>query len=301
MNRVYFKVEEEDGEGLLREFLRFKRHISDKGLCKLKDKGQILWNDQPVTVRQWVKPGDQVTLVYPEEQVSEYLEPEAIPLDIVFEDEDLIVLNKPPGICVHPTKGYPSGTLANGVMAHCLKQGQSIGCHIVTRLDMDTSGLVLMAKNTFAKQQLYLQQEEKAITRRYLALVEGQITENEGTIDAPIARKEGRTIARLVAEHGQTAITHYRVIMGRAEASLVELVLETGRTHQIRVHMAHIGHPLLGDKLYGGQQDEISRQALHATALRFIHPRTKAAVVLSIPLPSDMSKLLDKLAEKGKG
>ncbi len=286
-NQVSFRVEEEHGGMLLREYLLTSKQISSKSLCKLKNNGEILCNGQLVTVRKLIQVGDEITLNYPEETISQYLTPQYIPLDILWEDRDVAVINKQPGMCVHPTKGHPNGTLANGLLFHMEQQGEPGTFHAVNRLDQDTSGVVLVAKNSYTKQQLFIQQQQQQIKRTYIALVHGELSEAE-TINKPIRKIEGKTTKREVHTLGQPAITHYQTIQTGNGYSLIGLWLETGRTHQIRVHMESIGHPLVGDVLYGGLEHFISRQALHATRIEFTHPRFDEKVSVIAPLAQDM-------------
>lgn len=297
-NKVELIVPHEYDGILMRDFLLEKQQISKKGLCQLKNKGAILCNTNEVTVRQKLIAGDRVVLIYPLESVSEYLLPEIMDLHIVYEDKDITVLNKPAYICVHPTKTHPSGTLANGLLAHWNKKGEKVGFHAVNRLDKDTSGLILVAKNSYAKQQLFLQQQKQEIKRHYLALVHGKMHKEKGVIDAPIKKIEGKTVQREIHGTGQRAVTHYNIVITYNEATLVELWLETGRTHQIRVHLSHIGHPLLGDKLYGGDERVMKRQALHAKMLCFKHPRTKQALSFHADLPADIQLALNWMEEE---
>lgn len=281
-------------QGLLREFLLEHKGISRRSLSKVKNEGQLLVNGQEVTVRYSLTAGDQVRVIFPPEQESQYLQPEAIPLEIIFEDEYILVLNKPAQICVHPTFNYTSGTLANGVMHYWQSQGVKRTFHAVNRLDQNTSGLVVIAQNSFSHHQLSKQQKGKTFIRRYYAFVHGQLEQQEGTITAPIARKSDSIVERTVREDGQTAITHFQVLQYNPtlDISWVQLQLETGRTHQIRVHMQHIGHPLVGDDLYGGRRDLLSRQALHAYYTAFRHPFTDKHCQFEVALPEDMLSLI---------
>lgn len=295
--RVDIKVNENYEGRLLRDFLLKANKISKKGLCKLKNKGKILCNGQEVTVRQVLSSGDLITLIYPTEQVSQYLFPQPIPISIVYEDQDLILLDKNAGICVHPTKGYPSGTLANGLLYHYNQKGEAAGFHAVNRLDKDTSGLILIAKNGYAKQQLFIQQQHQEFRRTYLALVHGQVKLETGIILAPIRKIEGKTIKREVHPDGQTAVTNYQTINRFKNYSLVRMQLKTGRTHQIRIHMSSIDHPLVGDELYGGSTKHIARQALHADSLKFFHPRNKKEMKFTSALPDDINNCLKLLIQ----
>lgn len=279
-------------EGLLREFLLVHKGLSRKSLTKIKKKGRLLVNGLDVTVRAMLHEGDRVTVIFPEEQASCYLKPEPIPLDIIYEDEEVLIINKPAHICVHPTSSHREGTLANGVLHYWQEKGWTRTFHAVSRLDMNTSGLILIAQNRFSHHQLAKQQRARLIERRYYALVEGVVKEDQGVIEAPIGRKAGSIIEREVRADGQYAKTLFWVRQRYPDYTWLDIKLVTGRTHQIRVHLKHIGHPLLGDELYGGSLRLISRQALHAYYLGFQHPKTARPLSFQAPLPEDMSKLL---------
>ncbi|MBO9542138.1 RluA family pseudouridine synthase [bacterium] len=257
---------------------------------RLKATDGILLNGVPVKVHTPAHEGDALELRLPEPP-SEGVDAEPVPLSILYEDDDLIVLDKPAGIVVHPTHGCHHGTLANGLAYHYQARGLSFRCHPVHRIDRDTSGLVVFARHTYAHQQLAEQLVAYKLDREYWALVQGHVREAQGVIEAPIARLGGPGGYRAVADHGQPALTHYRVleVSKTGEETLVGLTLETGRTHQIRVHMAHAGHPLLADKLYGSPHPVLGRQALHARRLCFKHPRTQEAMTFEAPLPPDLA------------
>jgi 23S rRNA pseudouridine1911/1915/1917 synthase len=221
--------------------------------------------------------------------------PEKMDISVVYEDQDLIVVNKPAGIVVHPTKSYTGGTLANGLLYYFKEKGEKCIVRLVSRLDMDTSGLILVAKNQFAHMSLARDMKLDSFKKGYMALVKGNLKEKVGTIDKPIYRTE-EDIRRIIDDRGQRSITHYEVIESFTEGDLIKLQLETGRTHQIRVHLNSIGHPILGDTLYGGEGNNIiKRQALHAYKLSFPHPRDGKIVELEIDLPKDIKELIEKL------
>lgn len=219
------------------------------------------------------------------------IEPENIPLDIRYEDDWLLIVNKPAGMLVHPTTKEPHGTLGNALMHYYQQKNTMHAFHPVHRLDRDTSGLVLIAKEPQIQYKLS-PKGQKLFTRDYLAIVKGGIMPPAGIIDAPIARSLPSIILRKVAPDGKPARTHYQTISTNNGLSFIKLRLETGRTHQIRVHMAHINHPLIGDDLYGGDPDIITRQALHAYKLQFIHPISQQMIVVTAPLPADMRRVL---------
>lgn len=221
------------------------------------------------------------------------IEPEDLPLDIRYEDDYLMVVNKPAGQLVHPTTKEAHGTLGNAVLYWYRAHGEHHAYHPVHRLDRNTSGLVLIAKVPQVQYKLTPRRGEgKLFHREYLALIEGELTPPEGLIDAPIARALPSIILRKVSPDGQAARTHYDTVQTDGHLSLVHLVLDTGRTHQIRVHLAHLGHPLLGDDLYGGSLTRIKRQALHAARLHFRHPLTNEMIDVRSPLPSDMEQIV---------
>jgi 23S rRNA pseudouridine1911/1915/1917 synthase len=250
--------------------------------------------------RDIVRAGDEVRVVFPEE--STWFEPQDIPVSVIFEDEDLLVVDKQPGLVVHPTKGHHGGTLANGIAAHMLVRGEQYQPRFASRLDMNTSGVLTVCKNGHAQWSLAQQQEAGTITKIYLALAAGEFAEPCGLIDLPIAPPSDGTPQRLVRpvpEGGRLAQTEYEVLGSVVTAaapkdriSFVRLHLLTGRTHQIRVHLAAIGHPVLGDTLYGTASSLIDRQALHASEISFAHPKDGRPLNFSAPLPRDMARLL---------
>lgn len=276
-------------EAVLKKQLGFSRGLTRK----LKRNGEVYVNGAPVLLTHRVKAGDVLEICLPEERSS--IEPQDIPLKKIYEDEDLLVVDKPAGMLVHPLSNEPGGTLANAVMYHWLNSGSSaVVFRPVYRIDRDTSGLVLISKSKFTYYNLARQLQEKTMMRSYLALVQGFMSTAEGVIDLPIGRKPGSIIQREVSFGGKPAVTHFSVIrhMEKIHASLLKIKLETGRTHQIRVHMSHLGHPLLGDTLYGGPTNLIDRQALHAYSLNFLHPGSGVNMNLRCPLPKDILNVL---------
>ncbi|WP_066187121.1 MULTISPECIES: RluA family pseudouridine synthase [Gracilibacillus] len=286
---VKWKINQENKGLLLRDYLRSTRNISRRMLTDIKyNGGKLVVNDQEVTVRYLLKEGDQVEVTFPPEQRSRLLFARAIPFTIVFEDEDVLVINKPPFLPTVPSVYHPEGTLANGIIHHYDQQQIPYTVHVVTRLDRDTSGLLLVAKHRYSHSILFQQQQHNKVNRRYQAIISGHLLNDEGTISAAIARKPGSIIEREVAEEGQRAITHYSVIEKGTSISIVEMKMETGRTHQIRVHFSSVGHPLIGDSLYGGDTSFLKRQALHCTYLRFDHPVTQKKMTFELPIAEDM-------------
>lgn len=296
MTDFIHKVTTED-EGLeVREIMRNYFDFSSRLRNRIKREKLVTLNG--IQTPGWIrtKAGDVVKVVLPDEKSN--FEPEDIPVYPVFEDNDILIINKQPGLIVHPTKGYPSGTVANALMHYMQQTDQSFKIRFVNRLDMDTSGLLAIAKNAYCQNDYTNQMKANTVEKRYISIVCGILESDSGTIDLPIGRPDPDNVARGVMEGGAPSVTHYKVIERFYDQNytLVELLLETGRTHQIRVHMSHIGHPVLGDWLYGGVNEElISRQALHAARLTFTHPVTKKRMVLEAPLPEDIQKVLNIL------
>lgn len=252
---------------------------------------QICLNGTPSWLNTLLQIGDTLTLFLPDEPVSSDILPVNLPIDIVYEDEDLIILNKATGMPVHPSQGHHENTLANALAYRFASRGEHFVFRAVNRLDRDTTGLLLIAKHKISGAFLSAMTAKKEIRREYLAIVAGK-PEGSGTIDLPIARKDGSTIERCIdMDHGEHAVTHYRCLDYRDDlgCSLVRLRLETGRTHQIRVHMKAIGHPLLGDFLYNPDYRFIGRQALHSYTVAFRHPITGEAMEFTAPMPEDFS------------
>lgn len=241
--------------------------------------------------------GDLLTVTLLENEENTQILPLPLPLSILYEDEDILVVDKPAGMPVHPSQNNYDNTLANAVMYYFKNQGIPYTFRCVNRLDRDTTGLTILAKHSLGSAILSRQMINRQIHRTYLAIAEG-LTPLSGTIDAPIGRKDGSTIERVVDPlRGEAAVTHYRRIAFRDNLSLLALQLETGRTHQIRVHMKHIGHPLIGDFLYHPDLSRIQRQALHSYRLEFIHPITGCPCEFLAPLPGDMARLFPEFSE----
>lgn len=282
---------------MMREFL-IDQQISKRTLTAIKfDGGSITVNGSEENVRYSLSTGDILEVQFPEEKPSQALVAEEIPLSIVYEDDDVIVVDKPWGMKTIPTKEEPAGSLANAILGYFIQQGISSTVHIVTRLDKDTSGLVLVAKHRHVHHLFSLQQKEREIKRTYEALAEG-VMDGSGVIEEPIGRKSDSIIEREVRADGQYALTHYRVEEQFRDFAHIELRPETGRTHQIRVHLSSIGHPLAGDDLYGGSLLLMGRQALHCKSLHFYNPFERTWVTILAPMPFDMRSVLDNEKKK---
>ena len=290
--------------------MRIDKYLAELDSELTRSAVQKLIDDEMVTVNGKVpqknmklREGDRIILTVPEPVPPEAL-PENIPLDIVYEDGDLLVVNKPRGMVVHPAAGNPDGTLVNALLYHC---GDSLsGINgilrpgIVHRIDKDTSGLLIVAKNDFSHRLLAEQIKEHSFTRKYQAVVCGNIKEDSGTVNAPIGRHPtDRKKMTVTLKNSREAVTHYRVITRYRGYTHVELTLETGRTHQIRVHMANMGHPVAGDPVYGGKNylKKLDGQCLHAYYISFLHPRTNETLTLSAPLPQYFTDFLKTLEE----
>ncbi|WP_068784989.1 RluA family pseudouridine synthase [Paenibacillus phocaensis] len=264
--------------------------------------GNLVVNDAPVKANYKLAEGDRVVLIIPEAEPTEIV-PENLPLDIYYEDGDVIVVNKPPGMVVHPAPGHASGTLVNALMFHC-KDLSGINGElrpgIVHRIDKDTSGLIMAAKNDKAHASLAAQLKAHSVTRKYYALVHGNVSHDQGTVDAPIGRDpHDRKMYTVIERNSKHAVTHFQVVERFGDYTLLELKLETGRTHQIRVHMKFIGHPLVGDPLYGRSKGiKMDGQALHAAVLGFEHPEDARYLEFSAPIPDDMEAVLHTLRNR---
>lgn len=302
MKQDIYVGEQEGGVRIDKYLADTAGQLSRSYIQKLLKEGHVLVNGKTVKASYVVEDEDVLSMDIPE-AVEPEIEPEAMELDILYEDDDVILINKPKGMVVHPAAGHYSHTLVNGLMYHCL--GNLSGINgvlrpgIVHRIDMDTTGVLIVCKNDMAHNSIAAQLKEHSITRRYQAIVHGVIKEDEGSIDAPIGRHPvERKKMSINYNNGKPAVTHYKVLTRFKDFTHVECRLETGRTHQIRVHMASIRHPLLGDCVYGPARCPVpglTGQTLHAGVLGFIHPKTGAYMEFSAPLPDYFSKLLRTL------
>lgn len=293
MDHVVLKYEV-DEISTVRDILMNKLKISSRLLRKLKLNKRIFCNKQEVWVNEEVNMGDLIEVDITFEENNEKIIPQEFKLEILYEDASLLVINKPAGIVVHPTCIHIDGTMANFVKYYLNKKGEYLTTRFVNRLDRETSGVIVFAKNEYVQECLVRQMQSKEFEKEYVAIVHGIIEENSWTIDFPIKREEGSIMTRVVSDDGEYAVTHYEVIKRLADMSVLRIRLETGRTHQIRVHMKAIGHPIVGDGLYSNiETDAISRQALHAYRLRIVHPVCNEVVEFLADIPLDMKKLIE--------
>lgn len=290
---IQYTIEKTDEGKQIQNFLMEKGY-SRQNITELKKMPEsILIDGRWEYVKYLLKEGEILTIHIKEMESSEKIEADDIALDICYEDEDILVINKPANMPVHPSLNHYHGTMANAVAHYYQKQGKEYIFRCINRLDRDTTGLTIMAKHMVSGAILGQAMVERQIHREYLAIVAGEDLADEGCVDAPIARKCDSLIERVVSEDGQRAVTHYKVLERRNGLALIALHLETGRTHQIRVHMKHIGHPLIGDSLYAPEYMLMGRQALHSHKLTFKHPMTGQEMVLTQELPPDMKHILE--------
>ena len=276
----------------IKEVAKNHFHISDRLLLKLKTNNKIFLNDKLAKTYFPLTKNDIVIFDLSIDEKSKNIVPTKIQLDIVYEDEAMLIVNKPAGLPVHPSMEHFTDSLSNGIQYYFEKNNIHSKIHPVNRLDKNTSGLVVFAKNEYIQSILAFQMTNHVFEKCYLAILCGNLSKESGIIDAPISRKQGSIIEREVNKHGKRAITHYHLIKNYTDFCLVEFELETGRTHQIRVHSKYIGNPILGDTLYGNSSDLITRQALHAYKIEFIHPITKKQMIFETDLPNDFKKIL---------
>ena len=301
MEPILLRASEESKNQRLDAFLASSLDgLTRSQAARLIESGEVAVNGKTAGKSYRLAGGEDVAVTLPEPEPVEAV-PQDIPLDVVYEDADVIVVNKPSGMVVHPAPGHPDGTLVNALLYHCAGTLSGIGGAlrpgIVHRIDRDTSGLIIAAKNDAAHQYLSAQLADHTLARTYECIVVGALREDRGTVDAPIARHPTDRKRMAVVAGGREAVTHWEVIARYPGYTHVRCRLETGRTHQIRVHMAYIGHPILGDTVYGAKKEVpgLTGQCLHAVGLRFLHPRTHEVVELSCPLPDEFTRMLQKI------
>ena len=296
MNRNIDYIIDEDSAGLrVEQFLRRKRY-SGQNLSEIKRMPKsILVNGVHYYMRQELSTGDHLQVRICETQNSEKIPSTKLPLEIIYEDEDLLVLNKPAGMPIHPSLNNYTNSMANALAYYFQSQGKPFIFRCCNRLDRDTSGLTIVSKHLVSGSILSDMTKYREVHREYLAIARGSVTPSEGTIQAPLGRKEGTIIERTVDwEHGEDAVTHYKVVKEANGHSLVSLRLETGRTHQIRIHMKYLGYPLIGDYLYNPDMEYMTRQALHSHHMEFTHPITGEHMSFTAPLPEDMARVMQE-------
>lgn len=296
MNRNIDYIIDEDSAGLrVEQFLRRKRY-SGQNLSEIKRMPKsILVNGVHYYMRQELSKDDHLQVRICETKNSEKIPPTNLPLNIIYEDEDLLVLNKPAGMPIHPSLNNYTNSMANALAYYFQSQGKPFIFRCCNRLDRDTSGLTIVSKHLVSGSILSDMTKYREVHREYLAIARGSVTPSEGTIQAPLGRKEGTIIERTVDwEHGEDAVTHYKVVKEANGHSLVSLRLETGRTHQIRIHMKYLGYPLIGDYLYNPDMEYMTRQALHSHHMEFTHPITGEHMSFTAPLPEDMARVMQE-------
>ena len=301
MEPILLRASEESKNQRLDAFLASSLDgLTRSQATRLIESGEVAVNGRAVSKSYKLAGGEDIAVTLPEPEPVEAV-PQDIPLDVVYEDADVIVVNKPSGMVVHPAPGHPDGTLVNALLHHCAGTLSGVGGAlrpgIVHRIDRDTSGLIIAAKNDAAHQYLSAQLADHTLARTYECIVVGALREDRGTVNAPIARHPTDRKRMAVVAGGREAVTHWEVITRYPGYTHVRCRLETGRTHQIRVHMAYIGHPILGDTVYGAKKEVpgLTGQCLHAVGLRFLHPRTHEVVELSCPLPEEFTRMLQKI------
>ena len=281
-------------EMTLKDILLDKLNFSVRSLSKMKREQTVLVNKEFKKPSTKIKKGDLIEVKIDEEMAN--FMPQDLKFDILYDDFDLIMVNKPPFMVVHPTKSHCDNTVANGVTYYINEKKENVKIRFVNRLDMNTSGLVIVAKNAYAHHALSNDMSLDNVEKVYIAVVKGVVKKDSGTINLPIFRPSEDSIKRVVDDKGQASITHYEVLERLNDATVLKLRLETGRTHQIRVHLSHIGYGIIGDELYGYVDENlINRQALHAYSLKFKQPRTKENLEFKADLPEDMKNLIEKL------
>ena len=289
-----YKILDSDSYQNVKEVLRAHFGISERLLLRLKNTKNILLNGEPTYISNPVSSGDTIKVIIDFVEDNSNIVPTKMDLDIIYEDDCYIVVNKPPHMAIHPSMLHYENSLSNGIRFYFDSINLKKKIRPVNRLDKDTSGLVVFAKNEYIQECLVSQMKSKDMKKTYIAICDGTFKEKTGTINLPIARKPGSIIERCIDSSGDTAITHYKVLDEKDDISVVQCILETGRTHQIRVHLSATNHPIIGDTLYGQASNISDRQLLHAYKLEFIHPLTKNKVCYIAPIPNDFKQFIDK-------
>ena len=289
--KLEYKIKDKKYENI-KQILKEEFHISDRLIVKLKKNKQLYLNNEAISINHKFNIEDILSVNLDFYEESENIVPTKMNLNILFEDDGLLILDKPAGIPVHPSMMHYENSLSNGVKYYFNSINLKRKIRPVNRLDKNTSGILIFAKNEYIQECLVKQMKLGLFKKEYIALLKGNIKENKGTINAPIARKKESIIEREISKDGASSVTHYELIKNYDNFCLVKFILETGRTHQIRVHSKYIGHPILGDTLYGNSSNLINRQALHAYKINFVHPiNNKKIEIISKP-PKDISKLI---------
>ena len=289
--KLEYKIKDKKYENI-KQILKEEFHISDRLIIKLKKNKQLYLNNEAISINHKFNIEDILSINLDFYEESENIVPTKMNLNILFEDDGLLILDKPAGIPVHPSMMHYENSLSNGVKYYFNSINLKRKIRPVNRLDKNTSGILIFAKNEYIQECLVKQMKLGLFKKEYIALLEGNIKENKGTINAPIARKKESIIEREISKDGASSVTHYELIKNYDNFCLVKFILETGRTHQIRVHSQYIGHPILGDTLYGNSSNLINRQALHAYKINFVHPITNKKIEIISKPPKDISKLI---------
>lgn len=293
MSDLEFKIDKDNSEVKLTDYLKHSGRFSTRFIRKALKEQRIIVNSEAKRARYVLKEGDKLVIKLDTKETQDIL-PEDIPIDVVYEDNDILVVNKPPFMVVHPTRSHQTGTLANAVTYYFRSRGEDTIIRLVNRLDRDTSGLVIIAKSQYAHMAMAQKLQNDEIEKTYITVVNGKLN-GEGTIDEPIGRPSEDSLMRCVMENGQRAVTHYKVLSSNEKLTVAKVILETGRCHQIRVHMKHIGHPIIGDTLYFEESDLIERQALHAYKLKFNTVRDNTPIEIVAKLPQDLEMLVESI------
>jgi len=299
--RLSIIVSAKDKDKSVKQVLKGELQLSERLVKQLKLSGKILLNSVPVHVNRKVSEGDLLEALVEFDECNDSITPEPMDLDILYEDETLIAINKPPDMVVHPTFRHQTGTVANGLMHHLLEKGIKTLVRPVSRLDRNTSGIILFALNPYIQECLIRQMHDKTFIKEYIGIVHGTFSQDKGTINLPIQRLEGSIMLRHTTQEGLPSVTHYEVQERFSDSTCLKFVLETGRTHQIRVHCQAIGHPLIGDTLYplpaleNDHKDLIPRHCLHSHLTYFTHPYAKMPLEIKAPIPQDIIRAMEIL------